>query len=1163
MVRTNLSISGMTCASCVSAIESNLSKLDGLQSISVALLTQLATVIHDPSILPVLHIIHQIDLSGFDATLLSSDPFHPIPPSSSTPYHPSYPSTSKPLNIHPSSSSSDLLLQPPNSLSHSSQILLKVDGMTCASCSSTIEIQIKKLAHIHSVSVALLAGTCKIDYDPQHWDPDRIRSRIDHLGFHTQLISILQPNPPLLNPNLKSPQLSLISEHHSQLDILGISNPQHAQDLEASITKLDGVLSCQIKLINHSPNASLSIHHIRSIVPLRTIVDHISSAGYDPLIGTRHPIGGSIQLQSLARTKEVASWKQAYRSAALFALPVFFLQMILPMLPRSNPMRRWDELTIILLPGWYLFDLLCLLLTLPVQFGIGRRFYNSAWRSLRHRTATMDVLVVIGTSSAFIFSLLSILLAPYLIITKSVSRSYRPSIFFDTCTMLFTFVSLGRYLENLAKGKTSDALSKLISLTPSFATLYLDPPLCSQERRLPTELVEVGDLLKIVPGDKIPADGTMITGESSIDESMVTGEAMPVSKVVGDPVIGGTVNGFGTFNMIVTRAGSDTALSQIVRLVEEAQTSKAPIQAFADTVAGYFVPTVLLLGLLTFVVWMAISHSSLVDYIPPLKHLFIPSTTTSNAPGATKFMTCLKLCISVIVVACPCALGLSTPTAVMVGTGIGAQNGILIKGAGPLEAANTIDKIILDKTGTLTMGQLEVVDIRWASHLTSEDSTNEADDRRTREKILMALTATESRSEHPLAKALAKFGFKTLGWMTIPSTVQVIGFESVTGAGVRCGIKLTNGSGELHRLAVGNLEFISPRCKPEQPSCNQTKEESDGLDPSLQAFQLQHEDQGRTCIFVEFDSQLSCVIALADLVKSEARQAVEAFRKMGMSVMMVTGDHQRTAVAIAKLVGIAPGDVYASVSPDGKRRIIEEMKEERIKISSPTTDSRSSRPSRVAMVGDGINDSPALAFADLGIAMCTGTDVAMEAADIILMRSNLLDVVAAIDLSRKVFRQIRLNFLWASIYNLIGIPLAMGFFLPWGIHLHPMMAGAAMAFSSVSVVCSSLTLRFWTKPALALRPDEKLVRSGPLIESFKYLRQRSRDLANGCENGRIGSLNLGRTMGSIKQRFDLICRRFNPSGFSSSPSLAHYTPVLNADVDEDEVVVMVPVSRGR
>lgn len=684
----------------------------------------------------------------------------------------------------------------------------------------------------------------------------------------------------------------------------------------------------------------------------------------------------------------MGSWRLAYRSAALFALPVFLLQMVFPMLSPTNPLHQFINIRLFF-DGWFLGDWLCLLLTLPVQFHIGRRFYRSAWKSLKHRSATMDVLVVIGTTASFVFSAVSLFLAPILVAYQGVQPGYHPTTFFDTCTMLITFVSFGRYLENLAKGKTSAALSKLMSLSPSSATLYTDPPACTQERKLPTELIEPGDTLKIVPGDKIPADGTVIRGESTIDESMVTGEVIPVVKRPGEPVIGGTVNGTGTFDMVVTRAGADTALSQIVKLVEEAQTSKAPIQAFADTVAGYFVPTVLVLGLLTFFGWMIIANTRLVEYLPPLRHMFITNSQTgSNGGGGGKFMTCLKLCISVIVVACPCALGLSTPTAVMVGTGIGAQNGILIKGAGPLEAANTIDTILLDKTGTLTTGKLAVVGMKWI-----QDGLTDA----RKKHLLVSLTAAESKSQHPLAHAVAQFGMKTLRWVGVPETVEVVGFESVTGKGVRCNVVESPISQALKpsslQLAVGNMSFVSEELgtkdgKPYSPS------------EELASFQTNEESQGHTCIFVAADGAMVCVMSLADTLKPEARQAIEAFRWMGMSVGLVTGDQERTAQAIAKQVGIMPEDVYAGVSPNGKKMIVERMQSRLAK---------SGRRCRVAMVGDGVNDSPALASADLGIALCSGTDIAMEAAEIILMRSDLLDVVAAIDLSRRVFRQIRLK----------------------------------------------------------------------------------------------------------------------------------------------------------
>ncbi|CAH7665884.1 E1-E2 ATPase-domain-containing protein [Phakopsora pachyrhizi] len=956
----------------------------------------------------------------------------------------------------------------------------KVEGMTCASCSATVENRIGALEGIRSVSVALIAGRCKLEFDPTIWSPEQINSEIEDLGFDAQLLSVVENRPLQINPS--SPNLKLLNPTQSVIGVYGLTAESRVTDLQDSILALNGVLSCTFDL----ENEQCKVDHIRKIIPLRNIVDHISSLGLDPIVTDMDSSANSIQIQSLARTKEVNSWRSAARNSFFFALPVFVIQMIVPMLPKSNSLRSILLDHRLLIPGWFIGDWLCLLLTLPVQFVIGKRFYRSAWKSLSHRSATMDLLVVIGTSSALLFSIVSMALAPILINSRAVHSSYHPTIFFDTSTMLITFVSFGRYLENLAKGKTSAALSKLMSLTPSSATLYLDPPHCSQEKKLPIELVEVGDHLKIVPGDKIPADGTIIKGESSVDESMVTGEALPILKQKGDQVVGGTVNGVGTFDMVVTRSGSDTALSQIVKLVEEAQTSKAPIQAFADTVAGYFVPIVISLGILTFVAWMIISNTTLVDYVPSLHHIFVTvPSNESGGSGGGRLMVCLKLCISVIVVACPCALGLSTPTAVMVGTGVGAQNGILIKGAGPLEAAHKIDKIILDKTGTITMGKLEVVGLRWNKALSDEPKEPELGHRgrKLKRDILGALTAVESKSEHPLAQAMTRFGLNSLGWSHIPSEgaeggIEVLGFTSITGQGVHSQVRL--GDKTTHDIWIGNLKFMQGSFLASSPTSDL---QTEVLETEFEKFKKFEEEQGHSCVLVRYDGMLACLIALADKLKPEARQAVEAFKWMGMSVVMVTGDQERTARAIGRLVGIDDQDIYSGVSPDGKRMIVEELQSQQIglpkdanQLSKANHTGKSFRQDfrrcRVAMVGDGINDSPALATSDLGIAMSSGTDIAMEAADIILMRSNLLDVVAAIHLSRTVFRQIRLNFLWASVYNLIGIPLAMGFFLPWGIHLHPMMAGAAMAFSSVSVVCSSLTLKWWKKPRYAIMRDE-------------------------------------------------------------------------------------------
>lgn len=661
---------------------------------------------------------------------------------------------------------------------------------------------------------------------------------------------------------------------------------------------------------------------------------------------------------------------------------------------------------------------------------------------------TRDVLVVLGTSAAFTYSVLGMLFAIF-----SSDPNYRPQTFFDTSTMLIMFVSMGRYIENLAKGKTSAALTDLMSLTPSSATIFLDTSKSTSQnaaaatRKIPTELVQVNDIVLVVPGERIPADGIVLTGSTSVDESMVTGEALSVSKVIDSQVIGGTMNGLGTITFRVTRAGADTALSQIVKLVEDAQTSKAPIQQFADRVAGVFVPAVITLSLVTFFSWMIISH--ILSDLPEVFH----------SPGVSKFGVCLKLCISVVVVACPCALGLSTPTAVMVGTGVGAQNGILMKGGKALEACRGIRRVVLDKTGTVTEGKMKVVAVSWApiGGLSSGlDENIDIDTSATlskstaaaplqRHAVLSLISLAESRSEHPLAIAVATHGKDTLVNARYPApTGEVVEFETVPGEGVEAVVRLGNAKIE-ERIRIGKLDYISRSSEKDSEAFGQSS-----MSKTMRSFELAQMKTGRTVIYASIIRNGTAIpllsLALADAPKPSSAHAIDSLLRMGIQVSLLTGDSEITARAIAKQVGIDEDEVYAGVSPRGKAKIVRDLM---------LRDGEGG----VAMVGDGINDSPALVAASLGIALSSGASVAIEAADLVLMRSDLLDVVAALDLGRTIYRQIRINLLWACCYNILMIPLAMGVLLPWGIHLHPMMAAAAMAFSSVSVVASSLTLK--------------------------------------------------------------------------------------------------------
>jgi len=542
------------------------------------------------------------------------------------------------------------------------------------------------------------------------------------------------------------------------------------------------------------------------------------------------------------------------------------------------------------------------------------------------------VLVVLGTCSAFTYSVATMFFAMF-----SSDPDYHPQTFFDTSTMLITFVSLGRYIENLAKGKTSAALTDLMALTPSSATIFTNPPeegepldSSSCTRKVPTELVQVGDVVLLVPGEKIPADGVVISGSTFVDESMVTGEALPVAKQVESQVIGGTVNGLGTITFRVTRAGADTALSQIVKLVEDAQTSKAPIQHFADRVAGIFVPIVITLSLFTFMTWMVISLLESSGSLPDVFH----------SPGTSRFGVCLKLCISVVVVACPCALGLSTPTAVMVGTGVGAKNGILIKGGKALEASNDVRRVVMDKTGTVTEGKMEVTAVAWApsnslnppSVWTSELDTPSTLSMTTsvtplqRHTVLSLLSLSESRSEHPLAIAVAAYGREALSNARLsPPNGEVVEFESATGQGVEAVIRLASGVFE-ERLRIGKADYVlSTGSKPAEAYGSAL------LPPALHQFEDAQMAKARTVIFVSIVRNGSglpvLAVALSDSPKASSAQAVAALKRMRIKVTMLTGDSGSTARAVAREVGIEEDEVYAGVSPKGKAKIVRDLME--------------------------------------------------------------------------------------------------------------------------------------------------------------------------------------------------------------------------------------------
>jgi len=684
------------------------------------------------------------------------------------------------------------------------------------------------------------------------------------------------------------------------LRIYGMTCGSCTSTVESGLREMPGITSVSVSLSTETAK----IEFEPGLVGPREMVERIEDMGFDALLSDQED---ATQKESLARTKEIQEWATRFKWALTFAVPVFFFSMIATHIPFLLPI-----INLHLFNGIYLGDLVVLTLTTPAQFWVGQKFYRNAFKALRHGAATMDVLVMIGTSSAYFYSLFALFFGAF-----NTTPDFRPFTFFDTSTMLIMFVSLGRYLENRAKGKTSAALTDLMALAPTMATIYTDHPACTQEKRIPTELIQVGDTVKLVPGDKVPADGTVVRGSSTVDESPVTGEPVPVLKQPGDSVIGGTVNGLGSFDMLVTRSGKDTALAQIVKLVEEAQTSKAPIQAFADRVAGFFVPAVISLALLTFVGWMVVSNVIGEDKLPAMFHRH----------GASRLAVCLQMCISVVVVACPCALGLSTPTAIMVGTGVGATNQIFIKGGRALEASRSIKRIVLDKTGTVTQGRLSVAGMAWvpqfgASEFLPDDNVGPqsllfkcADGTTTRAAIIAMVSATESKSEHPLATAIATHGKSLLASADVYApAVDIKSFESVTGAGVKA---VLTSSGFDYTLYVGNARFITQSNSAQLPSV-------------LTTYEAQETKLGRTVIFVSLSRASSTplpllAVSLSDAPKPSSAQAVKALQAMGMEVNMMTGDGMATALAVAKQVGIKPEGVWANMSPKGKASLVTDL----------------------------------------------------------------------------------------------------------------------------------------------------------------------------------------------------------------------------------------------
>jgi P-type Cu+ transporter len=793
---------------------------------------------------------------------------------------------------------------------------MQISGMTCAACAVRIEKGLNKLDGVVEATVNLALEKSAIKYDPAKTNVEAIQTKVRDLGYD-------------------------VVNEKAEFDITGMTCAACSSRIEKGLNKLEGVVKANVNLALEKA----SVEYNPGTLSPKDIIKKVEALGYGAAVKEEANQQAAVD----HRQREIENQTGKFIFATILSIPLLWAMV-----------GHFSFTSFIYVPDMFMNPWVQFALATPVQFVIGKQFYVGAYKALKNGSANMDVLVALGTSAAYFYSL-------YLSIVSLVDSAHNVELYYETSSILITLIILGKLFEAKAKGRSSEAIKKLMGLQAKNATVERN----GVEKEIPLEEVLVGDILHVKPGEKIPVDGKITEGQSAIDESMLTGESVPIDKTVGDEVIGATINKNGFLKVEATKVGKDTALAQIIKVVEEAQGSKAPIQRLADKISGVFVPIVVGLAVVTFLVWY-----------------FVVS------PG--DFAEALEKLIAVLVIACPCALGLATPTSIMAGSGRAAEFGILFKGGEHLEMTHRISAVILDKTGTVTNGTPVLTDVLLGENQTEAE-------------FLALVGSAEKQSEHPLAQAIVQ-GIKDKGI----ALRDVTGFEAIPGFGIKATV-----DGKV--LLVGTRKLMNK----ENIQIGGASAKMDGL-----------EKEGKTAMLAAIDGQYAGIVAVADTIKETSKTAIRRLKDMGLDVIMITGDNQQTAKSIAAQVGI--DHVIAEVLPEGKADEVKKLQ---------------AQGKKVAMVGDGINDAPALAVADIGMAIGTGTDVAMEAADITLIRGDLNSIADAIFMSKKTIRNIKQNLFWAFGYNTLGIPVAaLGFLAPW-------LAGAAMAFSSVSVVLNALRLQ--------------------------------------------------------------------------------------------------------